>query len=106
MESSQPTKFLPLSVWSTTLAAALTALIVAILSLPLHLMHAGHGFGLHGGGYGQRGGMPIQGMMQHPAPSPGLVLVWVLIALLVVFVYGGIAGAIFGALYNVILSRR
>ncbi|HKU81093.1 MAG TPA: hypothetical protein VJP76_02900 [Candidatus Tumulicola sp.] len=91
--------FLPLNVWSTTLASALTALIIAILSLPLHLMHAGHGMG-------PRGGMGMHGMGPQGAPNPGMIFVWVLIWLLVVFVYGGVAGAIFGALYNAILNRR
>ncbi len=100
MEQPARTGFLALNVWSTTLASALTALIVAILSLPLHFMHAGHGMGprgpmgLHGGG------------MPYTPPNPGLVLVWVLVALLVVFVYGGVAGSIFAAIYNAILSRR
>lgn len=106
MEQSQPIRFLTLNAWSVTLASALTALIVAILSLPLHLMHMGRGFGSHEAMLGPRGGYPMQGVMQHPAPSPGLIVVWVLIALLVVFVYGGVAGAIFAALYNALLSRR
>jgi len=98
MEQLPPVRFLPLNVWSTTLAAALTALIVAILSLPLHLMHQGRGFG-HGP-MGMHGGVP------YAPPSPGLIIVWVLVALLVVFVYGGVAGAIFASLYNTILTRR
>ena len=105
MEQPQQPKSLSLDVWSVTAASALTALIVAILSLPLHLMHAGRMVG--GAMGGPRSGMPMQGMMQpHLAPSPGMILVWVLIVLLVVFVYGGIAGAIFAALYNAILTRR
>lgn len=97
----QPTRtgFFALNVWSTTLASALTALIVAILSLPLHFMHMGHGMG-------GRGQMGLHGGMPYAAPNPGLIFVWVLIALLVVFVYAGVAGAIFAAIYNTILSRR
>lgn len=99
----QPVGFLKLNVWGVTISSALTALIVVILSLPLHLMHQREMFGeraMGGGVYG------APGMMPHPAVGGGVAVTFVLVALLVVLVYGGVGGAIFAAIYNAILNRR
>lgn len=93
---------LRLNVWATTLSSAVTAVIVAILSVPLHLMHAR-------AAYGERGASSAAGpgMMPHPMGADGgLTVGWIVIAFLVVLVYGGVAGAIFGAIYNAVLSRK
>lgn len=87
----QESGFLRLSVWAATVASATTALIMGVLWLPLHLMRARASFGV----------------MPHPmSAGGGFAGGWVLVALLVVLVYGGVAGAIFAAIYNAVLSRR
>ena len=95
----QPAAFLRLNVWGVTLSSALTALIVLILSFPLHLMHQRSMAGARGGGPDFGAPHPMMG-------GDGISVAFVLIALLLALVYGGVAGAIFASLYNAILNRR
>jgi hypothetical protein len=92
------------NVWATTLASAATGLIIVILSLPFHRMHPRMGLA------GPRIGIVAPGVgvvPPHPAPlGGGPVVGWIFIGLLAVIVYAGIAGAIFAAIYNAIVSRR
>jgi hypothetical protein len=103
----QPGGYLKFNVGATAAASAVTALIIAILALPLHLMRERAVVGFAGAGRvfpGPGREFPPAGM-PHPMGGGfalGLLLVW----LLIVLVYAGVAGALFAAIYNVTLTRR
>lgn len=94
----QPITFSRLNVWGVTLSGALTALIILILSLPFHLMHQRS--------MGEPRGFSPGAAAQHPMMGGEGIVAFVLIALLLALVYGGVAGAIFASIYNAILNRR
>ena len=117
----------PLRVWPFTLAASATALVVGILTIPIHLvkhMAMARHFETYGvrvpGGPGPGmplpslpPGVPPPGMPGGPeahgvwiAAHPGLGIEWAIIGLIVIAVYAGVAGAVFAAVYNAIVSRR
>lgn len=95
----QPGGFLRLNVGAMAAASAVTALIIAILALPLHLMR-------------ERTMLATPRGTIFPAPGPphpmggGFALGFLLVWLLIVLVYAGVAGALFAAIYNVTLTRR
>ncbi len=94
----QPGGYLRLNVGATALAGAVTAIILAIVSLPLHLLHRTM-FGA------TRGMMFPGGGAIHPAMGAGSAA-WILLGCLVVLVYAGVAGALFAIIYNAMLTRR
>ncbi len=104
MQQSDKLTYLELRVWTTALASASTAVIIAILSLPIHLMMHAHGMreGWRTSGAARAPG----GSMMH-APMSGAGFVgWIFVALLVLIVYSGVAGAIFAATYNALVRKR
>lgn len=93
----QPGGYLRLNVGATAAAGAVTAIIMAILAFPLHLMHRTI--------FGAPRGMMFPGQVV-PHPMMGAGGVWIIIGLIVLLAYAGVAGAIFAAIYNVTMTRR
>jgi ribose/xylose/arabinose/galactoside ABC-type transport system permease subunit len=85
-----------LSIRSMTFASVLTALIMALLTLPFHIMR----WGMVGRPWGH--GM----MVSHPGMSGWPIAAWMLLAFAVLIVYAGIAGAVFAAIYNAFAPRQ
>lgn len=112
----------PLRVWPFTLAAAATALLVGILTIPIHILKhmamrrfefetpIGPGVPHLPGGPGPAfpppgpGGPDMHGTWF--AVHAGLGIEMLVIGLIVVAVYAGVAGAVFAAVYNAIATRR
>ena len=116
-ETTPNPTFARLHVWALTVAFSATALIIGILSLPVHLLrhHGGRPGGFHEWGEGP-GGMrpwPVPSGAPQPWTGPpamihhdgGLALAHVLIALVVFAILAGLAGAIIAATYNALLKR-
>jgi hypothetical protein len=102
----QNTGYLKLNVRAATLASAITAVIMVVLSLPVHIVMYAHEMRPEmapGGGPMPHG--PGSEMMQPPMWGIGFAG-WIIVALLVVIVYSGVAGAIFAAIYNALLPKR
>lgn len=98
-----------LSIRAVTLSSALTTLIMTLLLLPLHLLHR-HAMMLMAPGARSGGMMP--GMMPHDQMTfhaqlgSWPVIAWILLALAVIVVYAGVAGFIFGAIYNAFAPKQ
>jgi hypothetical protein len=94
-----------LHVWGLTVASGVAALLMGLLALPLHLLK------LHGlmtrGPMGTPPGMgyPPQGMMQPHAWHAGGGIGLLVLGLILLAVWGGIAGAVVAAVYNALLPK-
>jgi len=97
--------YLRLNVWTAALASAITAVIIAVLSLPVHLTMHARAMRETWGPNGAPSPGPPGTMMQSPMWGAGFAA-WIIVALLVVIVYSGVAGAIFAAIYNALLRKR
>lgn len=97
-----------LSIKATMLSSALTALIMVLLSLPIHLMRWQWMGGMeHGAGTWLPGHPWGHGMMMQQAQMGGWpVIAWILLAIAVLMVYAGLTGAIFAAIYNAFAPKQ
>jgi hypothetical protein len=100
-ESPQPV-YLRFHVWGFTVASAVAAAVLCLLTLPVHMWkhqrYAGYGM-LHGGPGAYPGAGPA--MMHHAGFG-----LWPLWALILVVLWAGIGGAIFAAVYNAMQRPR
>jgi hypothetical protein len=119
-----------LRVWPFTLAAGASALVIGILAIPIHIIkHFSHGGGMVERmervgpgmpGPGMPGGPGVPGTPGMPGPMMpgpemhgawqtahvGFGIEWAIIGLIVIAVYAGVAGAVFAAVYNALVTRR
>lgn len=114
----------PLRVWPFTLAAASTAVVVGIMTIPIHILKhfavKRFEFETPMGQNFPRVPGPGPGFPPPPPAGPmgpemhgawqmahvGIGIEWIVIGLLVVAVYAGVAGAVFAAVYNAMATRR
>ncbi len=92
-----PPGYVRVHVWSATLAAAVTALLLGLIAWPIRAALWAHAW-RHGAWRGMTGA-PAHPMMAHPMlfhPMAGVHL----LAIVVVAIWAGIGGAVFAALYN------
>ncbi len=102
MESPSIPSYVRLNVWGLTVASAVTALLLGLISWPLHAMmwmNRMGGYGMHGPGYP----MPGPG---YPMMQGGYFGVWHLELLVIVAVWAGIGGAALAAIYNAVGAKR
>jgi len=109
----------PLRVWPFALATSAAAVIIGILSIPIHLVKH-FAMARHFEGYrveripgGPGPGVPPAGVPGGPevhgawmAAHIGLGIEWAIVALIVLAVYAGVAGAVLAAVYNALAARR
>jgi hypothetical protein len=99
-----------LNIWALTIGFTVAAMVDGLLAWPAHVwMHPRFGMGTSPGMFGGPGAVGVPGMMgqqgmvaMHGSWNAG----WVLVCLLALGVYAGVAGAIIGAVYNAVVSRR
>jgi hypothetical protein len=102
MQTPSPLVWQRLNVWGFTVASATAAVVLCIVTLPLHIWMRHHWtpYGMmHGGGAYTSPGYP---MMHHA----GFGLMHVVVALVMVAVFAGIGGAVVAAVYNAMLRER
>jgi hypothetical protein len=98
-----------LHVWGLTVASGAAALLMGLLALPLHLLKHVHEMRepMMRGPMGTPPGMgyPPQGMMQPHTWHAGGEIGLLVVGLILLAVWGGIAGAVVAAVYNALLPK-
>lgn len=98
-----------LHVWGLTVASGVAALLMGLLALPLHLLKYAHEMRapMMRGPMGTPPGMgyPPQGVLEPHAWQAGGGIGLLVLGLILLAVWGGIAGAVVAAVYNALLPK-
>jgi hypothetical protein len=96
-----------INVWGLTVGFAAAAIVVGLLSWPLHLMVRWAVWGMGGPGMmgapGMMGGGPMGAA--HPTIGGGTLAVWYIGGLLAFAIIASVAGAIIAAVHNALQPR-